>query len=139
LEWAALYPGTFAPEDVPLFVPRGYADELLACQRYLVVYPSAGGYIVPFACGTTYTTTSARFELDLPVPMALDQPSITLVGLSANVRILGALHDFSSLSVTRCRGNKLYLQAAVENVTGSNPCVLTISGTGGMIIVSAEI
>lgn len=33
-EWAALYEGEYTAETLPAYVPKGYAAELLECQRY---------------------------------------------------------------------------------------------------------
>lgn len=34
IEWAALYEGEYTAETLPPYVPKGYAAELLECQRY---------------------------------------------------------------------------------------------------------
>lgn len=36
VEWAALYEGTYLPENLPPYVPKGYAAELAECQRYYI-------------------------------------------------------------------------------------------------------
>lgn len=38
VEWAALYPGAYTAETLPAYVPKGYAAELLECQRYYRQY-----------------------------------------------------------------------------------------------------
>jgi len=37
-EWAALYEGTYTEATLPTYVPKGYAAELLECQRYYHLY-----------------------------------------------------------------------------------------------------
>ena len=37
-EWAALYVGTYTEDNLPTYVPKGYAAELLECQRYYHLY-----------------------------------------------------------------------------------------------------
>ena len=34
LKWAALYEGEYTAENIPTYMPKGYATELFACQRY---------------------------------------------------------------------------------------------------------
>ncbi|MBR4068642.1 MAG: hypothetical protein IKK08_08475 [Clostridia bacterium] len=38
LEWVALYEGEYTAETLPSYVPKGYAAELLACQRDYHIY-----------------------------------------------------------------------------------------------------
>jgi len=134
----ALYEGAYADNNVPPYSAKERAAELLACQQYLMVYPSAGDYIVPFASGYAHSATSARFEIDLPIQMMLDQPTLTLDKVTATVRAAGETITPTEISVIRCRGNKLYIQATVSGMTAGTPCSMSITGIGGKIVISAE-
>ena len=55
VEWAALYEGSYTADTLPAYQPKGYAEELVECQRYYnVINPNeylyqnsyAGGYTV---------------------------------------------------------------------------------------------
>lgn len=67
VEWAALYEGEYTADTLPEYQPKGYAEELLECQRYY--YRMSAG-----ADARTTTTGGTRgintyFYLPLPVPM----------------------------------------------------------------------
>lgn len=67
-EWVALYEGEYTAETLPEYRPKGYAAELLECQRYF--------YRVPGDAQTSYTgyipnATTLRVTIPLPVPMRI--------------------------------------------------------------------
>lgn len=67
--WAALYEGAYADSDVPPYIPKGYAAEMMECQRYYHIY----------------ATSAARPEhgLDCSPPMRIDvvdQGTVTVGG-----------------------------------------------------------
>lgn len=81
LRWAALYEGNFTADTLPSYQPKGYAVELLECQRYCVgisqyaLYPHV-------VCATNYIV----FSIPIPTYMRL-RPSIesgTLLVCNAN-------------------------------------------------------
>lgn len=39
IKWAALYEGSYTADTLPPYVPKGYAAELLECQRYYNIIP----------------------------------------------------------------------------------------------------
>lgn len=62
LLWAALYEGTYTADTLPPYTPKGYAYELLECQRYY--YRTIGqGY------GYCNNVNSARLNIPIPVMM----------------------------------------------------------------------
>ena len=39
--WAALYEGTYTADTLPPYVPKGYAAEMMECQRYYHLYATS--------------------------------------------------------------------------------------------------
>lgn len=62
--WAALYEGEYTAETLPAYQPKGYAAELLECQRYYL-----HGSKTTFLPG--YKSNTAYAFLELPVPMRI--------------------------------------------------------------------
>lgn len=69
--WAALYRGEYPADRIPEFVPKGYAVELMECQRYFIRIKS-------FQVAGQIFTDSARFSFTLPMPMRIT-PTLTLI------------------------------------------------------------
>lgn len=113
IEWIALYEGSYTAETLPPYVPKGYATELLECQRYFVAYPTYADYSLPLAHGAASNGTSARLEMALPVPMRIATPSIESSGVTFYLRSGGA-SSTASVSVLRSLGNKIFLTATVS-------------------------
>lgn len=67
----------------PLIVRRGYAAELHDCMRFYLHLASASEISFP---GYAFNSTQARFTLPLPVPMRLENPTIS-VTYRSNVHI----------------------------------------------------
>lgn len=42
VKWFALYEGEYTAETLPSYIPKGYANELLACQQYYHLYGTSG-------------------------------------------------------------------------------------------------
>lgn len=74
LEWVALYEGEYTAETLPDYVPKGYAAELLECQRY---------YFRTIGQGYGYCTNTSAARLNIPIPVmmravpSVDNDSIT--------------------------------------------------------------
>lgn len=72
IEWAAVYDGTYTPDTMPAYTPKGISDEKASCMRYFVDVsrdPGAIGYIS--AANTAYVMFS------LPQKMRVN-PSVTI-------------------------------------------------------------
>lgn len=74
IEWMALYKGTYTAETLPSYMPKGYAQELLECQRY---------YFRTIGQGYGYCTNNSAARLNIPIPVmmratpSVDNDSIT--------------------------------------------------------------
>lgn len=67
LVWAALYEGEYTAATLPEYHPKGYAAELLECQRYYYVYRQWVR-----ACAKTNDLNTAHFNFQFPIPMRLN-------------------------------------------------------------------
>lgn len=141
-KWAALYEGSYTVETLPPYVPKGYAAELLECQRYFIAFQTYGDYVMPFAHGNATGETTARVEVSLPVPMRISTPSVAAEGVTWYLRSVGK-NVAATVSVLRAIGNKLVLTAAVASgLTTYEQTTLAYYGQSGKtlyIFFSAEI
>lgn len=64
IEWVALYEGSFTADELPAYIPKGYATELLECQRYYRRDVTANRVI----CGY-YTGSAKQFVFPFPYEM----------------------------------------------------------------------
>lgn len=79
IAWAALYEGTYTEQTRPEFHPRGYASELMECQRYYRRYTGTQVNMVFVGC-VTGSTKSIYLQPYNPVPMRLSLPSVSFTG-----------------------------------------------------------
>lgn len=79
--WAALYEGEYTAETLPPYTPKGYATELLECQRYAITLGGVYRYR-----STQITGSIIDFSINLPVQMkarpTFDASALTLYSLS---------------------------------------------------------
>ena len=64
LQWMALYEGEYTAETLPEYHPKGYAHELLECQRYYVE-------IDHYALGTGYSGSGGDVTIFINVPIQM--------------------------------------------------------------------
>ena len=73
--WAVLYEGEYTAENLPPYIPKGYAVELAECQRYY--RKVINGIIKPYYSGTA----ERYYRVSLMPPMRLSAvPTITISG-----------------------------------------------------------
>lgn len=97
MKWAALYEGTYTADTLPPYVPKGYAAELAACQRYYrkcdsvyVVADSNGYYAINFEAPMRIapTMTVANMSTGEAVEVVYtSKQGFMLKGLSTGARI----------------------------------------------------
>lgn len=65
--WAALYEGEYTAETLPPYVPKDYAEELAACQRYFVRF--GGNVYTHIGLAHAQNETQLLCSVHLPQPM----------------------------------------------------------------------
>ena len=68
IKWAALYEGEYTAETLPEYQPKGYAAELLECQRYYQVLTGLSCTTDPVCNGVMY------YRFDIPM---VNTPSLS--------------------------------------------------------------
>lgn len=134
--WAALYEGEYTIETLPEYQPKGYAVELLECQRYFVRYGHANqnNHI---GWAQAATATAANAVLALSQPMRIYNPTITVSGT------LVLRNGVTDITVTSAAANSFasgpfgYMAMSAEGMTvGTTFAVRLVSGT---LDVSADL
>ena len=80
IRWAALYEGAYTAETLPAYVYKGYAAELLECQRYYIKIAAQP------VSGWCYNWGRATMFVSLPVTMRT-APAVNLTSTSSNFYI----------------------------------------------------
>lgn len=80
IKWAALYEGAYTAETLPAYVYKGYAAELLECQRYYIKIAAQP------VSGWCYNWGRATMFVPLPVTMRT-APTVNLTSTSSNFYI----------------------------------------------------
>lgn len=70
LDWVALYEGAYTAETLPAYKPKGYAHELMECQRY---YLRLATEAKPVGFGYTGdgSTSSSKVIVVIPIPIRM--------------------------------------------------------------------
>ena len=63
-KWAALYEGSYTADNLPPYVPKGYAAELAECQRYYYIHR-----LWVRACAKPNQTNVSHFNFQFPIIM----------------------------------------------------------------------
>lgn len=80
VRWAALYEGAYTAETLPAYVYKGYAAELVECQRYY--YKETEQYAVtPYY----FSTTERYYTIMLPAKMRI-APTVTYLNMSGEYK-----------------------------------------------------
>lgn len=121
MRWAALYEGEYTADTLPPYIPKGYAVELLECQRYY--YVPAGAANMAYA-GYTASAANARITVPTPVPMRTT-PSI-VVGTIGNVQVYASdgSHNATGVTVLQLQGDCVALQIVTSGLTAWTPCTM---------------
>lgn len=119
--WAALYEGEYTIETCPAYVPKGYAAELLECQRYYYSIPDNSdiAYV-----GFSSSDTLARITIPLPVPM-IARPTLSYGELTKfNIYDNGNAGKVTAAHCNGMVGNAATLYCTASNLTAWKPCVM---------------
>ena len=115
----ALYEGIYE-NNTPEYQPKGYAAELLECQRYFYAIPSSVAVSYP---GYIYSTTQARITIQTPTVMRA-VPSIS-VGAMGNLNLYDSKSNtVTGVSVIGRNGNGISLKCNGKYSTANVTAVL---------------
>lgn len=114
--WAALYEGEYTADTLPPYVPKGYAAELMECQRY---YLGVSGVV---AAGFVTGVGTAQFFVPIPSTLRDDViPSITYhndLWAYAN----GSTHKLTPVTIVITR-NGVNIQCTCDSTVNASGCV----------------
>lgn len=125
IAWAALYEGDFTSDNKPVYMPKGYAAELLECKRYFRYV--RGGGIVGFLLAK-----AGNFGMPVEVPMRVT-PTVTVVeygtirGGGLNITPTGITASSAQESVI------LFNVTYAEQTAGNNQVGVLASGARFML------
>ena len=98
LRWAVLYEGGYTADTLPPYVPKGYAAELMECQRYCYAI-SIENAALSFH-GYFHSTTEVRLTIPIGTRMRVN-PTIVFGDIS-QIRIYGDGTTAVPSEATRC-------------------------------------
>lgn len=119
IKWMSLYEGEYTIDTLPEYQPKGYSAELLECTRYFVRFGNRSqnnhiGY------AQAATSTVANAVLAIPVPMRINNPTVTVSG-KAVLRHGATDIEISTLSVnSSMSGPFIYLAANSTGLTSGD-------------------
>lgn len=129
--WVALYEGAYTAETLPEYVPKGYAAELLECQRY---YYQASNY-VGFS---GYKSSSTYFFIPLPTQMRIT-PTVTATSFHVRGSMDGE-GGTENASVSAVDGDGAFgnmLRVTLTGDTKTNNQIITVVTRG--LKISADL
>lgn len=116
--WAALYEGTYTKDTLPAYHYKGYAAELLECQRY---------YIVTNGQGYGYCASTSTVRLNIPIPSNMRIKPTIEEGLTFRIYCAGTKQDTTGYEV-----NKIFhgmVQLTLSGSFTSNECITAYATT----------
>ena len=141
----ALYEGYYTVETLPPYVPKGYAAELLECQRYYVALRAFPGYSTPICEGYMANTNTGRALIYLPVPMRAT-PSLSYYNVtSIMMRSGGKEYTGASATVLGKTENGVVLHCVLPSGQSTSSfyafsfCISNPSGGVAYLSLSADL
>ena len=119
IEWAALYEGEYTADNLPPYVPKGYAAELAECMFYDQEFVARQAYS-PFGWAFALNDTSARLVLPLLAPMRKDiAPSINLSG-TLSLNGYGTSGEVSGATIDQYSDNAIRINLTSSGLTAGS-------------------
>lgn len=109
--WAALYEGEYTENEVKKYFYKGYAAELLECQRYFFKSPIGGN--IQGSGIVSSTLNEVLINVVVPVNMRIT-PSINIIA-NGSIRSGGTHQTVETLTVRGMSSNIVSLRAVVIN------------------------
>lgn len=136
LAWAALYLGEYDANTLPEYKHKGYAAELLECQRYYYRTAQVGMH------GYTYSGATAYAIMELPVVMRVVNKTFSIdEGSVITARGGGAKYTVPIADVSLYANHKTQVRFQIKNFSSSGISVdnaLSVLINGG-VEVSADL
>ena len=136
IKWAALYEGEYTAETLPEYMPKGYAHELLECQRY---YYQIKAYWKWVSAGICTSATECHIPIQFPVTMRV-VPSVNIPDTSLIKIRCGAVASQvpSAISWVGIQKDRIQMTSTITGATNGNIAMLYFDN-GGIIEFSADL
>lgn len=116
--WAALYEGEYTAETLPPYVPKNYAEELAACQRYFV---RIGGNAAYTHIGIAHAQNETQLVCSVHLPQPMREgvlPSVIKGGdLNMTAKAGSVFKDISAVSVNQVGVGAMLLTLTSKELT----------------------
>lgn len=135
--WAALYEGAYTADTLPAYLPKGYAAELLECQRYYLRLSQGAGQ--PLAFGGTYGTGNGRMKIPTPVAMRI-APTITVGKGVDNLRVIcdGTQYVGTGIGSVQAKADGVLCQVTATELPSAHAATLMFA-TEDVLELNAEL
>lgn len=135
--WAALYEGFYTADALPAYVPKGFAAELLECQRYYLRLSQGAGQ--PLAFGGTYGTGNGRMKTPTPCTMRL-APTITAGKGVGNLRVIcnGTQYAATAIGGVQAKADGVLYQVTADGLPSAHAATLMFA-TEDVLELNAEL
>ncbi len=135
--WAALYEGFYTADTLPAYVPKGFAAELLECQRYYLRLSQRAGQ--PLAFGGTYGTGNGRMKTPTPCTMRL-APTITAGKGVGNLRVIcnGTQYAATAIGGVQAKADGVLYQVTADGLPSAHAATLMFA-TEDVLELNAEL
>lgn len=135
--WAALYEGAYTADTLPAYLPKGYAAELLECQRYYLRLSQGAGQ--PLAFGGTYGTGNGRMKIPTPVAMRI-APTITVGKGVDNLRVIcdGTQYVGTGIGGVQAKADGVLCQVTATELPSAHAATLMFA-TEDVLELNAEL
>ena len=122
LEWAALYEGTYTADNLPPYVPKGYAAELAECRRYFyrIKNTRANGFSI-FCWGLA--ESESKFYPQIAIPFGMREDVVASISHNADLRAYYLNSD--GLAAV---ANITEITASSGSATGTITLTVTVEG-----------
>lgn len=91
IEWIALYQGEYTADTLPEYQPKGYAEELMTCERYFRVFRNGAGYV---SASNAYIFSPLRMRTT-PTATVKEIGSIRTQGKSVTPKSVSGVTQFA--------------------------------------------
>lgn len=137
--WAALYEGEYTAETLPPYVPKNYAEELAACQRYFV---RIGGNAAYTHIGIAHAQNETQLVCSVHLPQPMREgvlPSVIKGGaLNMTAKAGSVFKDISAVSVNQVGVGALLLTLTSEGLTKGSVFDVYVP-TGSWLDISTDL